>query len=764
MFAEKRVGIVLAVLLLICALLFCNANAVVEAKSPTIKVTPAKIPTTLTISAPSSTQVKQSFSITGKLTTNSAALSKSKVSLQRLNGNTWTTLASQTVTGTYSFSWTETTANTYQYRTTYAGSAPYVSATSPTATVTVTPAKISTTLTISAPSSTQVKQSFSITGKLTTNSAALSKSKVSLQRLNGNTWTTLASQTVTEWIASQHVTISTYSFSWTETTANTYQYRTTDAGSAAYVSATSPTATVTVNASPTPTPTQLTLAASTTTPALNQSFTLSGSLTANGTPLSGKTIQLQREDASGHWDYAANTTTTDANGAYVFTRSESVQGHYVFEPTFFGAGAYASAHVAIGITVGTVQQSEMSITTTNSAPAVNQSYTVYGSLHDGVSGAPIAGQPINFFVKAPSGQEVVETWATTDANGAYAFTRSESAQGSYWLQVSFYGNSNYNESSAMMLLTIGNPIPTTIRSLTVTNSNPAVNQPFTFSGYLTDINGTPLADRTIWVNIRLPTGDWNMTAGYPRTDSNGYFSVTYSEQVAGEYDFEFHFTGDNNYAQCDPSLPVVIGTLQPTDLSMNTSVTNPAVNQSFTLSGYLTDANGTPLAGKEILLDRIVAGSFGNFDERYTDQNGYYSFVLRESAGGLYYYMPHFLGDQMYASSYAFMSLTVGTLSPTTVTITASTTTPAVNQSFTLSGTLKAGSTPLSGKSITLARKDPSGNWIDSVDTTTTTANGSYTFTRSESAQGTYLYEVIFYGDTYAATNAAVSVTVGNVA
>jgi hypothetical protein len=103
----------------------------------------------------------------------------------------------------------------------------------------------------------------------------------------------------------------------------------------------------------TPTPTTITVTVSTTTPAVNQSFTLSGTLKAGSSPLSGKTIRLQREDPSGNWEQAVNTTTTNANGAYTFTWSESAQGHYRFEPTFDGAGAYASANAVIGITIGT---------------------------------------------------------------------------------------------------------------------------------------------------------------------------------------------------------------------------------------------------------------------------------------------------------------------------------------------------------------------------------------------------------------------------
>jgi len=89
-------------MLVICALLFCNANAVVEAKPAT--ATSAKIPTALTISAPPSAQVRQSFSITGQLTANGAPCTKQVVYLQRLGGTTWTIINAQYVsTGTYSF-------------------------------------------------------------------------------------------------------------------------------------------------------------------------------------------------------------------------------------------------------------------------------------------------------------------------------------------------------------------------------------------------------------------------------------------------------------------------------------------------------------------------------------------------------------------------------------------------------------------------------------------------------------------------------------
>ena len=352
---------------------------------------------------------------------------------------------------------------------------------------------------------------------------------------------------------------------------------------------------------------------------------------------------------------------------------------------------------------------------------------------------------------------------TTDTNGTYTFTRSESTQGTYVYQVDFWGSSSYFASTPSMLeLTVGNPIPTTL-SLNITNNNPGVNQSFTISGYLTDINGTKLSRRALTVWARLPTGPM-APRGETATDSNGYYSVTISEQNSGQYRYEVDFPGDGTYAHNANWVLVAIGTLQPTKISANTNVTNPGVGESYTLFGNLTDANGTPLSGKEIDLYQYVTGQLTQRESilqtRYTDQNGHYLFILNESTSANYTYTARFCGDQIYAYSQASVSLTVGTLTPTAITLTTSNATLALNQPFTLSGTLKANNTPLSGKSITLGRTDPSGHW-SAANTTTTATNGTYTFTRSESARGVYTYQAVFFGDTYAPANSAVSLTVG---
>ena len=609
------------------------------------------------------------------------------------------------------------------------------------------------------------------------------------------------------------------------------------------------------------TPTTITITTSNSTPAVNQPFTLSGTLKSGTTPLSGKRICLGRTDSSGNYS-VVNTTTTNANGAYTFTRSESAQGRYSFLAVFYG-DTYAPANAPVSVAVGTLTPTTITITTSNSTPAVNQPFTLSGTLksgttpplanasvsaerirqattawstpppptptvptpspaanprraatpswqsstaiptppltlrsaspsaickkpslvssqqiprlaltsptlctrflQNGVTGAPLAGQPINMTIRSPTGKNVAHA-TTTASNGSYTFTRSESAPGTYEYGLNFGGNSSYFPQASMLFLTVGNPIPTEL-SLNITNSTPAVNQSFTISGYLTDINGTKLRTGHFDMNTRLPTGSWTSTE--TATNSNGYYSVTYSEQTAGQYRYEVHFMGDSIYEHGGSWVEVAVGTLQPTKISANTNVSNPGVAESYTLSGNLTDANGKPLSGKEIDLYQFVTGLPRQQEDisqkRYTDQNGSYLFVLNDSTSGNYIYAAWFYGDQTCAYSNTSITLTVGTLTPTTITITTSNSTPAVNQPFTLSGTLKSGTTPLSGKRICLGRTDSSGNY-SVVNTTTTNANGAYTFTRSESAQGRYSFLAVFYGDTYAPANAPVSVAVGTLA
>jgi hypothetical protein len=125
-------------------------------------------------------------------------------------------------------------------------------------------------------------------------------------------------------------------------------------------------------------------------------------------------------------------------------------------------------------------------------------------------------------------------------------------------------------------------------------------------------------------------------------------------------------------------------------------------------------------------------------------------------------YAATYNGDQNHALSYTSAQITVGAPTPTQLSLTTSNMNPAVSQRSTLSGTLTANGTPLSGRQIILLSVDPSGAWTN-LGTATTGTNGSYSFTVSEASPGHYGYQTDFPGDTtYSVSYAGSGADVGS--
>jgi Bacterial Ig-like domain len=111
---------------------FAGDTAYTNATSNVVTVTISKLPTALTIIAPSVADVNKSFTVSGKLTANGVPLGGQNVTLFRYNPatNAWTTLGkvptnSTGVVGLYTFNVKEGAANSYAYQVMYAGTTAY---------------------------------------------------------------------------------------------------------------------------------------------------------------------------------------------------------------------------------------------------------------------------------------------------------------------------------------------------------------------------------------------------------------------------------------------------------------------------------------------------------------------------------------------------------------------------------------------------------------------------------------------------------------
>ena len=730
--------------------------------------------TTLTLTASTTTPtVNQSVTFTATLSSGGTALSGKSVTIYhylnnvRYNDTTGTTNANGQITLTTSFG----SAGTRTYYATFAGDSSYQASTSSVVTVNVNAiAKLQTSVTLTASNATPtVNQSVTFTATLSSGGTALSGKSVTIYhylnnvRYNDTTGTTNANGQITL----------TTSFG----SAGTRTYYATFAGDSSYQASTSSVVTVNVNAIA-KLQTSVTLTTSNINPAVNQGFTLSGYFKVNATsaPLSGKQITLLR-DAGGTWTNLGTATTT-TNGSYSFTHSEASTGSFIYQVNSQADPLYNTSYASCSVLVGTYQSTTLSMFITNSttgqpdtsgAEPVGQPFALYGVLTD-TNGAPLAGKQITLYSQNPAGQQTALATTTTATNGSYSFTRTESSQGAYFYWGVFSGDQSYTgcqNCNGWTAVTIGN-VQNVTNSLYTTNANPAVNQTFTLYGYLRDASGIGIPAQQITLLCRMPTtpgGEWPQIGSYV-TNATGFYTFTVSEPSAGQYWYETHFGGDANYAAAYAGQTENIGTVTQTSLSLNTSNTNPAPTQNFTLSGYLTATNGNPVSGAQIDLWRQASGEPMVWQaSRLTGTNGYYSFVWSEAQPGEFSYMVASEAYQDFAISTASLNMTVGTLRPTVLSATTSNANPAVNQSFILSGYLKDNTTgtPLSGKQITLLRKDPTGAWT-SLGTTATTTNGSYSFTRSEASTGLYTYQVNSQADTiYATSYASCKVLIGTV-
>jgi hypothetical protein len=98
----------------------------------------------------------------------------------------------------------------------------------------------------------------------------------------------------------------------------------------------------------------------------------------------------------------------------------------------------------------------------------------------------------------------------------------------------------------------------------------------------------------------------------------------------------------------------------------------------------------------------------------------------------------------------------IGKVAATTVTLTASNSTPAVGQSVTFTATLKSGNKPLPAEPVTIYHY-ANGVRYDDVTNTNTDAKGQVTATASFGYTGWRIYCATFGGDSsYSAVNSSI--------
>jgi hypothetical protein len=243
---------------------------------------------------------------------------------------------------------------------------------------------------------------------------------------------------------------------------------------------------------------------------------------------------------------------------------------------------------------------------------------------------------------------------------------------------------------------------------------------------------------------------WAFAGSDGSTDSNRVAWLgQFIEHLKDRGDVDFTTLNNQN------ALPVSAAT----NVTLTASDTNPGVGQDVTFTGNL----GVAQAGKPVQIWHVEPDLYRSDDATVTtDSKGTFSFTRSWDTTGERLYYATFYGNSAYIQSLsASVNIDVVTKQSTTLTA-ASTATPAVNQNFTINGTLKAGTAPITGATIQL-QKNISGTWTNVAGKTSKTqSDGAYNITTSEPTAATYQYRTTYAGTaTYlSATSNMVNVTV----
>jgi len=453
---------------------------------------------------------------------------------------------------------------------------------------------------------------------------------------------------------------------------------------------------------------------------------LSATLLDGSSPLAGRTVALKLGALT-------CTAVTNASGVAtcVVTASLAV-GSYATSASFPG-DSYYSASSDAGTALVATRPTALSV----SAPASVQngsSVTLTGTLLDGSSA--IAGKTVTLTLGAQTCS------ATTNASGvaSCALVVTQPA-GTYTTTASFAGDTTYSPSAATGSISVtAAPGPRTTTVQIAVSGPLTIGNTATLTGTLLD-GTTPIAGKT----LTLALGSNACTTG--ATNASGVATCTVTVTApAGTYATSASFAGDSTY-KASAGYGTVVVALRPSTLQLSVAGTVVSGN-TITVTGTLLDGLA-PIAGRTLTL-----AFAGQTCTATTGATGVLSCLFTASQGsGVYPAVASFGGDAAYAASTDSAPVTV-TLRATTATI-AVPSPVAAGSSVTLSGTLFAGTSPVSGKSLEL--------WLGTQNCVATT-NGSGVATCTialSQAAGSYATSAVFAGDAfYGASTGTGSATV----
>ncbi len=479
------------------------------------------------------------------------------------------------------------------------------------------------------------------------------------------------------------------------------------AGDGNNTSASSATLNVTVSARSTST----SLATSTTTPGLNQSMTLSASV--SGTNPTGSVTFLADGVALGS-AIALSGGSASTSVAFSTAGGRSITARYDGDGNNTGS---TSGAVAITVQKGA---SSIGLTASTTAALVNQSVTFNAT----VSGSNVGGT-VTFLVGGSALQTV------SLSSGVASLTTSFASAGSYSVTATYNGDSN-NATSTSSAIGVGVKASAAV-GLASSPASPAVSESVTYTATVTGASPTGTVQFT----------DSGSALGAPVTLSGGAASVTTSYTTAGGHSISASYVGDGNNTAATSSALSVTVVPRATSTSVAAGTAAPGLNQSVTLSASVSGTN--PTGTVQFLADGAALGSAVSLS------SGNASTSATFGTAGARTITARYNGDSNNAGSTSGGTVVTVQKGASSTGLSVGTTALLVNQSTTLSATVTGSS---AGGSVTFRSN---GAALQTV----ALSNGTASLSTSFASAGSYAITADYSGDANNNTSTSPSVAVG---